>query len=275
MRSMKKLKRIAYLLLPLPVGAAALAEDKSIRIGYAQCAALAQSPPAISEKAAKFKWYFAHASVGANMLDGLADLGKSDSASFPYTIVSADETPPPKTQPGAVYEHNRGNPSWQNKFDQFESCVSNGWHAPAVDIVMNKLCYIDQLASYKYYIRSMTNLEAAFPDTVFVYMTMPLTTATDAENALRHAFNERVREWTHANGRVLFDIADIEAHDSKGQPCTFSHRNKTCQKLCESYTSDGGHLNETSRQLVARGFYALAVALEERKGKSPALNATR
>jgi len=38
-----------------------------------------------------------------------------------------------------------------------------------VNIAMNKLCYIDQHASFKYYLHSMTNLEAAFPQTVFVY----------------------------------------------------------------------------------------------------------
>jgi len=265
-----------YFLLPLPLAtAAAPADDKSIRIGYASCAGLAASSPAISEKAAKLKWYFAHASVGANMVDGLTDLRKANSGSYPYTTAFCEKTPPTDTKPGIVYEHNRGNPGWKNKFDQFESAVSNGWHYPKVDVVMNKLCYIDQLASAKYYIHSMTNLEAAFPDTVFVYMTMPLATAEDWDNGLRNGFNERVREWTRENGRVLFDIADIESHDSKGQSCTFMRRNKTCEKLCGEYTTDGGHLNEAGRQLAGRGFYALGAALENRRGKEPALNAGR
>jgi hypothetical protein len=218
------------------------------------------------------KWYFAHASVGANMVDGLTDLRKSNGSSYPYETFFCDKTPAADTKAGTIYEHNRGNPGWKAKFDQFESTVSNGWHFPKVDIVMNKLCYIDQLASSKYYIHSMTNLEAAFPQTTFVYMTMPLTTSEDMENSLRHGFNERVREWTRGNGRVLFDIADIEAHDSKGQGSTFTRRNKICQKLCSEYTEDGGHLTEKGRQLVARGFYALAAALEARKA-APALSA--
>src|SRR4051812_26923326 len=238
-------KNCSYFLLPLPLAAAPLADDKSIRIGYAQCAALAGTPSSFSEKAAKLKWYFAHASVGANMVDGLADLRKSNAGAFPYSTYFCDRTPPPKTKTGTVYEHNRGNPGWKSKFDQFELTVSNGWHFPAVDIVLNKLCYIDELASPRYYIHSMTNLEAAFPQTVFVYMTMPLTTASDWQNALRNGFNDRVRDWARQNGRVLFDLADIESHDAKGQPCTFSRRNKTCHRLCAEYTNDGGHLNET------------------------------
>jgi hypothetical protein len=97
---------------------------------------------------------------------------------------------------------------------------------------------------------------------------MPLTTAEDAENRLRNGFNDQVRAWTRENGRVLFDIADIEAHDSKGRTCTFTRRNKTCQKLSAEYTGDGGHLNEAGRQLVAKGFYALAATLDQRKGKA-------
>jgi hypothetical protein len=131
------------------------------------------------------------------------------------------------------------------------------------------------MASSKYYIRSMTNMEAAFPQTTFVYMTMPLTTSDDLENAFRNGFNESVREWTRNNGRVLFDIADIQAHDEKGQRCTFSRRNKTCEKLCAAYSTDGGHLNETGRQLVARGFYALALALENRRPAAVATGAAQ
>jgi hypothetical protein len=269
-RGMGIFKNLGYFLLPLPLAAGALAEEKSVRIGYTQCSGQTVPPQQASDKASQLKWYFAHASVGANMVDGLNDLKKTGNGSFWYTTFFCDKTPPTQTEAGTVYEHNRGNPGWKAKFDQFASDVSNGWHFPKVDVVMNKLCYIDQLASFRYYIHSMTNLEAAFPDTVFVYMTMPLMTDEDADNGLRNGFNDRVREWTKANGRVLFDIADIEAHDSKGQMCTFTRRNRTCQKLCADYTGDGGHLNESGRQLVARGFYALAAALEERKSKTAA-----
>ncbi len=255
--------------MPLPLASAAAAQNKSIRIGYTECTTATNCPASVMEKAAALKWYFAHASVGANMVDGLMDLAKKDGKSCAYSAVLSDKAPPAETKPGTVYEHNRGNPGWQAKFDQFANCISNGWHYPKVNIAMNKLCYIDQTASFKYYIRSMTNLEAAFPDTIFVYMTMPLTTATDSDNFLRNGFNDHVRKWTTENGRVLFDIADIEAHDLHGAPATFTRRNRACQRLCDAYTMDGGHLNETGRQFVARGFYALAAALQETHYKAP------
>jgi len=272
---MKQLKQLGYLFLPLPLAAGAFAqEDKSIRIGYKECQAVTNFPPALREKIAPLKWYFAHASVGMDMMGGIADLHGADGNNFAFQSAAAEKSPPATTQPGLIYEHNRGNPGWKAKCDQFESCVRNGWQFPRVNIAMNKMCFIDQGASYKYYIHSMTNLEAQFPQTVFVYMTIPLTTSSDGDNYLRNAFNERVRDWCVKNGRVLFDIADIEAHYSNLNPCTFSYRNKTCQKLCEPYTNDGGHLIGGGRQLVARGFYALAAALvEKNRLAAPVLSA--
>jgi hypothetical protein len=274
MSAMTAFKRLSYFFLPIPFAAVAVAQEKFIRIGYAECVSATNYPKGILEKIGQMKWYFAHASVGANMMDGVSDLHAKDKGLYAFQGVSAGEKPPASTQGGAIYEHNRGNPGWKAKLDGFESCVSNGWHYPTINVAMNKLCYIDQHASFKYYLHSMTNLEAAVPQTTIVYTTMPLMTDADADNFLRNAFNERLREWTQQNGRVLFDIADIEAHDPTGKVCTFQYRNKTCQKLCDSYTKDGGHLNEAGRQLVAKGLYALAAALTE-KERAPALSADR
>jgi hypothetical protein len=271
---MTAFKRLSYFFLPIPFAAVAVAQEKSIRIGYAECVSATNYPKAILEKIGQMKWYFAHASVGANMMDGVGDLHAKDKGLYAFQGISTGENPPTSTQGGLIYEHNRGNPGWKAKFDGFERCVSNGWHFPTINVAMNKLCYIDQHASFKYYLHSMTNLEAAVPQTVIVYMTMPLMTDEDADNFLRNAFNERLREWTQQNGRVLFDIADIEAHDPNGNFCTFQYRNKTCQKLCDSYTKDGGHLNEVGRQLVAKGFYAVAAVLAQ-KERAPALSADR
>ena len=263
--SMNAFERLGYFFLPIPPAAPPAARKKTICIGYTSCLSLTHYPQPLPAKSVQLKWYFAHASVGANLIDGLTDLHAKDRNIYSFVAVSADETPPEETQAGAIYEHNRGNPGWKAKFDRFESCVSKGWHFPSVNVAINKLCYIDQGASFKYYVHSMTNLEAAFPKTIFVYATIPLMTASDGNNYLRNAFNERLREWVRQNGRVLFDIADIEAHDPTGAPCTFTYRKKTCQRLCDTYSADGGHLNAAGRQLVARGFYALALALGEKE----------
>ena len=263
---MSVLKNLSYFFLPIPFTATALAEAKrqeAIIIGHQQVSSAKSYPAAVVGQIKQVKWFFAHASVGSNMLDGLADLHRSDADRCPMEFVTADRKPPQTTRSGVIYEHNRGNPGWKAKFDRFEETVRGGWHAPVVHFAVNKLCYIDQGASFKYYLHSMTNLEAEFPDTVFVYATVPLTTASDGDNFLRNAFNDRVREWVKQNGRVLFDIADIESHDAEGQVSSFQYRGRACQKLFEKYSTDGGHLNEPGRQAVARGFYALSAALVE------------
>ena len=76
-----------------------------------------------------------------------------------------------------------------NEVAYFQAAVSNGWTYPRVDLAMNILSFIDiwynnsadgVAALLSGYIDSMTNLEAAFPRTEFVYMTMPITTTNYA-----------------------------------------------------------------------------------------------
>jgi hypothetical protein len=83
---------------------------------------------------------------------------------------------------------------------------------------------------------------------------------SDSDNYLRNLYNYGLRAWVGTNNRVLYDIADIESHDTNGVPVTFTYNSLVCQQLCDSYTTDGGHLNAMASQLVAMGFYAVAAA---------------
>ena len=249
------------LLVPGVLVAATIAGAQPVEIGYTNCLAVAGYSQSLMNEIGQLKWYFAHASVGGNMMSGIVELRAVNTNFYQFQSVSGSDTPPTTTPTGAVYEHNRGNPGWQAKFDQFQSCVSNGWRFPLVNLAMNKLCYIDPDADLTYYVNSMTVLEAAYPETVFVYATIPLTTGTDNDNYLRNVYNDDLRDWVRTNSRVLFDIADIEAHHTNGVRCTFTYNSRLCERLCDAYTSDGGHLNSAGAQLVARGYYALGAAL--------------
>jgi hypothetical protein len=73
-----------------------------------------------------------------------------------------------------------------------------------------------------------------------------------------------MRAWCLTNNRVLFDVADIEAHDTNGAPCTFTYSGRVCQSLWPGYNAsgDGGHPDSPyAQKLLASGFYALAGAL--------------
>lgn len=216
------------------------------------------------------KWFFTHASVGGNMTQGMTDLHTANPTRYQLVIASVGynsslqraNDPPVPTLSGRVYECNRSNPGWQAKINIFVNSVNQaGWHDPAVTVAMDKFCYIDQAASASTCLTAMANLEAAYPRTIFVYTTMPLMTSEDANNILRNQYNAAVRAFCSANSRLLFDIADIEAHDPAGNAYTFTSGGQVYQKLYSGYTSDGGHLNATGRQRVATGWYAVAAVI--------------
>ena len=146
--------------------------------GYTNCLAVSGYTQALMNEIGQLKWYFAHASVGVNMMDGVADLRAMSTNLYQFRGASEDEVPPTATLTGMVYEYDRGNPGWQAKVDDFEAYVSNGWRFPKVNLAVNKFCYIDQTASLNYYLSLMSNLEAAFPETVFVHTTIPLMTCS-------------------------------------------------------------------------------------------------
>jgi lysophospholipase L1-like esterase len=85
---------------------------------------------------------------------------------------------------------------------------------------------------------------------------MPLTTEEDHDNDKRNAYNQAVRAFAKANGKLLFDIADLEAHDASGRACGY----KGGQKLCQCWTDDGGHLDGRGQVQLAKAWYAMAAA---------------
>lgn len=244
------------------------AHGAGLVVGFTNAQAVAGYPPSVMEEIAQFRWYFAHASVGSDMMGGLDDLHASSGTFYRLQSAWAGDTPGDPVENGFVFEYGRGNPGWQAKVDDFRAYVSNGWRFPKVNLVLDKMCYIDEAADVNYYIASMTNLEARFPETQFIYATMPLTTGEDWWNHQRNLYNDALRAWVLAHNRVLFDIADIEAHDAAGTEYTYVYEGGTDQRLYDGNTSDGGHLNTQGRRQVARGFYAVcrALLLSDRDG---------
>lgn len=187
--------------------------------------------------AAAVNLYLEHASVGGNILDGLNALHSADSSydNSNFTFYA------------------RGNPGWQAKIDGLYDNITGSTPAASdYDAIMMKFCFIDDDASFTYYRDRMLQLEALYPDTVFVWWTMPIeTTASDAGNS----FNEQVREYCLANNKVLFDIAAIESHWPDG---TAETDDSGKEIMYAPYSSDGGHLNATGAERVARAFWYLA-----------------
>jgi len=243
-------------------------------------------PQSVMDAVGEQKWFFAHASVGLNMLQGMSSLHSADPGRYQLTdtavgFSSSDPdiaaAPPAPTQDGTIYEWPRGNPSWSEKFARFAASVeTSGWHSPSVDVCMDKLCFIDLGADAAVYIASMTALEVAYPDTVFVYTTEPLVTLEsglprDEEmlkqtNVHHHQYNEAVRAHCQGNGGILLDIADIEAYDPDGNYHSFEYSGQIYPQLYVGYAGGLGHLTAPGRERVALAWYATAVAAAYRMG---------
>jgi hypothetical protein len=279
------------------MAAGAVSQAQPVTIVYSNCVATASYSQTLMNQIGQLKWYFAHASVGDCIMAGVTNLYLSNTSFYQLRSTVASSSPPGTTQAGVIYQDARGNPvyygDYQVKLDLFQTAVNNGWHYPAVNIALTKLCFIDiwypassntVVALLNSYISTITNLEAAYPQTLFVYATMPLTTTNYRYTTLdtgaptlywRSVYNDSLRAWCGANGRVLFDIADIEAHDSSGNPCTFTYNSRVCQQLwsgynvgCDQYCSEAGDsahpTNPGAESLMAQGFYALAAATVSR-----------
>lgn len=183
-----------------------------------------------------------HASVGENINAGLDDLARL-----------APE----------VYDRSRwdfqarGNPGWQAKVDDL--VIQTALQQADFDWLTMKFCYIDALGDsspdWSYYREAMLQLERDYPDKTFIWWTIPLTSGG---NAGTERFNALVRAYARENGKVLFDIADIEAHDPDG----VRHTNADGYEiLYPAYTDDGGHLNLEGRLRVAKAWWVLAARL--------------
>lgn len=234
--------------------------------------------------------YFAHASIGGNMVYGLSDLHGIDPVRYPFEVQTVDGTVPAGgVTDGKIYEFYRGNIGWEQKVDAFAAELAGGW-GNAADIVINKLCYLDASSLFlpllpdnawsEYAVSNsrgtaLAQLELLYPSTQFVYVTMPVIAATapvgyvdefNRQEALARVanFNTQLRLWTQANNKLLLDLADIESHDPSGNAVTTLIDGQMLPTLHIPYAhpDDYLHLNYDGYLQAATGVYATIVVPE-------------
>jgi hypothetical protein len=96
---------------------------------------------------------------------------------------------------------------------------------------------VNSEASVRDYLSMLGRLEQEYPDVVVVYMTGH-TDSDAAETLARN--NDLVREYARANGKVLFDVADIESWLPDGSPYEGipDDRCPWCQSWCQDHPGD-------------------------------------
>ncbi len=86
-----------------------------------------------------------------------------------------------------------------------------------VNVVIWSWCGQVSTATEQYivdYLAAMNQLEIDYPGVSFVYMTGHLDGSRETGNL--HIRNEQIRAYCEANGKILYDFADIESYDPDG-----------------------------------------------------------
>jgi hypothetical protein len=145
--------------------------------------------------------------------------------------------------------YDRGNPGWEAKVIDLDTFTVA--HTTEYDVFSMKFCFIDPDVGFICYRDTLLQLEAAYPTKRFVWWTIPIETSG---NSNRQLFNDSIRAFAIAHGKVLFDMADIESHNAAGIKLVDGSNREL---MCSEWTSDGGHLSLDGAQRVADAWWWL------------------
>jgi hypothetical protein len=211
--------------------------------------------------------FFAHQSVGGNLLTGVATLAKESGRELHLTELAHDD---PVPRPGWLHAFVGHNGAPKTKVDDFVSTMQRKALKP--DLAFMKFCYVDfdpdtdVAGVFAYYERALTALKRDRPDVRFAHVTVPLRVrpndlkskakrlvgrdvAEDLANAKRGEFNRRLREAFPSD--PIFDLARGESTKPDGTRESFEHEGKTYYSLDPGYTEDGGHLDARGQRVLA------------------------
>lgn len=227
--------------------------------------------PATSwEKLAQKKIYFGHQSVGFNIIDGIKDVIREN----PQIKLNIVETSNPADFTDPIFAHSRvgKNVDPKSKVQGIAEFLNNGIGDKA-DFAALKFCYVDVTANtvvkdvLKHYEDTMEQAEKEYPKTTIIHFTAPLTRSKTTwkttvkklmgrqtweydDNIKRNEYNESLLK-RFKGKEPVFDLAKIESTYPDGIRSSFTKDGKSYYSLVPEYTSDGGHLNEKGRKIVA------------------------
>lgn len=230
--------------------------------------------------------YFGHQSVGFNIMDGIEELlDKHQDIG-----IGIMETRSVSDFDRPVFGHSRNgeNKKPDTKIEAFAELMDKGL-GNKVDIACFKLCYVDIKsdtdvdALFGHYRATMSRLTAAYPETIFVHVTSPLTAVQSGpkawikkllgrplgevdSNIMRNRFNRMMLE-EYGGKEPVFDLAALESTGTDGDLAGFSAEEDTWSSLAEEYTDDGGHLNDKGRRWIAENFLVFLAGLQDRTGQ--------
>jgi len=223
------------------------------------------------EQLAKARVFFAHQSVGANLIEGLQAIARDNGVALQTRDVAREPSVPNQTF-GHVFVGENGKPL--AKLDEYKDRLVKQRSAPP-ELAMVKLCFLDFTADtdpkavFARYQADMAVLRAQLPGTRFVHVTTPLTTIESGpkawlkrltgrspwgvvENQRREQYNQLMRA-AYSGREPFFDLAKLESTAEDGSRTLTNSGDTQTAALTAAYTTDGSHLNATGERIAARG----------------------
>ncbi len=238
---------------------------------------------------AESRVFFAHQSVGENILEGLRELAQSEAVSGLH-IVSLEEGDPPSER-FLLHVSVGQNMEPMSKIEGFEKLLRE--RVPKnVEIALLKFCYVDFWPDsdvdriFEEYVGSIIRLQSEFPAILFLHTTVPLKARMltfkdrikqvlgkplweDQSNRSRFRFNQLLRA-RFPDDQIL-DIAGAESTRADGTRCEITLNGEAIPCMDSSYSNDGGHLNTTGMRhvatLFAEGLATNLTALGDRRSR--------
>lgn len=236
------------------------------------------------ERVSKARTFFAHQSVGQNILAGLPGV-YADHAQTALRVSSLDSNP---DGPGIDETLIGANGDPMGKIRDFDADLRGG-EAAKIDAAILKLCYADVMAGtdveaiFRSYRGTLAALQRDFPSVSFVAATVPMTTERNLkrkvkallgrdngqgpeDNLAREQLNALLRVEYADQGR-LFDVAAVISTNREGKRLAYERDGATYYSLLDDYASDPGHLNGEGSKVAAEAF--LSVLSAQLKQDSP------
>ena len=242
----------------------------AVRQEPVQGASISEVPDTTWRSLATKRIFFGHQSVGANIMDGVADVIRDE----PRIGLRVAEGEAALAGGGGFFAHGpvgrNGDPGL--KTDDFARLIEGPLRGK-LDVAFHKYCYADiseatdVAAVFDRYQKTMARLRAEFPGVVFVHVTTPLVRVQSGPKATlkllfgrspgryggnfaRERFNGLMRD-AYRGREPLFDLATIEATRPDGGREAIRSGSRSGYALVPAYTADNSHLNEVGRRRVA------------------------
>lgn len=237
------------------------------------------------------KTFFAHQSVGADILTGMEQLaGGGPCVAQVLDLDQAGGGTAPRSTHSLVIVHQRigVNREPLTKIAAFRA-VLDAKHRPEIDVALLKFCYVDITTQaeaetlWQHYQDAIEELSTAHPGVRLVHCTVPLRSLpmgpyawlrralarslghrhpAIAGNRARDWFNRQLRE-RFSGSHELFDLAALQSRRPNGKPCELVDDGMRVPSLAREWTYDGGHLNDRGRTMAAAAFLDFLKTLQD------------